>query len=260
MRLEDLIRTVRVSIAQITHAPENGSPPIGTGFLVGEGRHLITAQHVVDAMPPGTALFAGLAGVDHEDDDVVLRAAFIYVPLRLISVDPRNDVALLELMMPPDAVSVELTVENVETGVEYTSGRTAPMKLSTTRVREGLDVAASGFPLFAPSLVTTRGIVASTFAPQGFGDDDPIAFLCDITAISGNSGGPVYRTADGAVIGICQAVKVADVGGGFHSVPLTVITPIQHAIELMKEAGVGHDVSRPKSPARSNSNRQKKRR
>ncbi|MCC9052715.1 serine protease [Microbacterium sp. F2E] len=214
--------------------------PIGTGFLVGSGRYLVTAKHVVDAAN-GQALRAGLAGVDYQDDDVELRAAFIHAPLTLLAQDPANDLALLEVDMPPDATSVEFAMTDVDTGKVYTSGRTAPVTFSGIRVTDGMEIAVSGFPLAAPALVTTRGIIASTFAPQNPADPKSVVdFLCDITAISGNSGGPVYRVTDGSVVGLVKAVKLANVGAGNYSVPLAVVTPSKHIVELLDSTGVPH--------------------
>ncbi len=227
-----------MSIAQIS--VQGGASPIGTGFLVGSGRYLVTANHVYDAAN-GSTLQAGLAGVDHKDEIVELRAAFVHVPLTFLANDELNDVALFEVEMPPDAVSMEFAVEDVDSGVKYTSGRTGPMVFSGLPVRDGNDIAISGFPLAAPALVTTRGIVASTFTPIAPSEDAwTAAYLCDVTAISGNSGGPVYRASDGSVIGLCRAVKVTDVGGGAYSVPLTVVTPSEHIVALMKSAGIDH--------------------
>lgn len=239
MRLEDLIRTTRLSIAQIAVATASGQMPIGTGFLVGSGRYLVTAKHVSDAAVGGSVLTAGLAGVDYDEPDLQLRAAFTYVPMRLVLDDVTNDLALLELMMPPEAVSMTLSVVDEDSGREYSSGRTAPMKLARSRISEGTEVATSGFPLFAPSLVTTRGIIASTFAPVDPTDpNSPIAYLCDVTAINGNSGGPVYRTSDGAVVGVCRAVKLANPSGTPHAVPLLVATPVEHVLHLLASAGI----------------------
>jgi serine protease Do len=240
MRVEDAIRSTRMSIVQMSITQGNAAPmPIGTGFLVGSGRYMVTAKHVVDAAPAAGSLVAGLAGVDRDEADLELRASFVYVPTKLIAEDPINDVALLELEMPPDAVSVELSVTAVDTGEVYTSGRTRPVKFSALRPREGTEIVVSGFPLRAPSLVSTQGIIASTFAPLDPNNAaSPIAYLCDVTAIGGNSGGPVYRVSDGAVIGLCRAVRVASVGSSTYTIPLTVVTPVQYIIALMEGAGI----------------------
>lgn len=252
MRLEDLIKRVRLSIAQVAVGNGTSTPtPIGTGFLVGSGRYLVTAKHVIDAVPSGFSAVAGLAGVDEDSPDLQLRAAFVHAPMTLIAEDLVNDLALLEVRMPPGAVSMEFVVAE-EDGTRHTSGRTSPMKLAVTRPVEGTEIATSGFPLFAPSLVTTRGILASTFAPLATSTVEPIALLCDVTAINGNSGGPVYRVSDGAVIGVCRAVKMASAGSP-HTVPLLVATPVEHVIALLDSNGIEYEapsVSPPKKRKR----------
>lgn len=249
MRLEDLIKRVRMSIAQV--AVMDGASnliPLGTGFLVGSGRYLVTAKHVIDAVPSGLAPLAGLAGVDEDGPEWQIRASFLHAPMTLIAEDTTNDLALLEISMPPDAVSLEISIEDAAGNV-HTSGTTGPMKLTTTRPVEGAEIATSGFPLFAPSLVTTRGIIASTFAPLSGASVEPLAILCDLTAINGNSGGPVYRVSDGAVIGVCRAVKMASAGSP-HSVPLLVATPVEHVIALMTANGIENVAPSSKPPSK----------
>ena len=239
MRFEDVVSKVRLSVAQICIEQDSRMIPIGTGFLVGSGRFLVTAKHVVDSVPDRSLLRAGLAGVDHVSEDILIRATFLHAPMTVLAEDSANDLALLEVEMPPDAVSMEFTLRDQTNGKIYTSGKTAPVRFSSRLVVEGAEIAISGFPLFAPSMVTTRGIVASTFAPVQPGiDGSPIAFICDVTAISGNSGGPVYRVTDGSVIGVCIAVKLADVGIGPHSVPLSVVTPVEHVVALMESVNI----------------------
>lgn len=239
MRFEDVVSKVRLSVAQICIEQNGKMIPIGTGFLVGSGRYLVTAKHVVDSVPDRAMLRAGLAGVDHVSKEIVIRATFARIPMSVIAEDSHNDLALLEVDMPPGAVSMEFKLRDETSGKVYTSGNTGPVQFSTRLVVEGLEIAVSGFPLLAPSMVTTRGIVASTFAPaQPDVEDSPVSYICDVTAISGNSGGPVYRVADGSVIGVCIAVKLANVGTGTYSVPLSVVTPIEHVVALMESAGV----------------------
>lgn len=244
-RTEAAIAKARLSVAQMVYVrPADGAEiVIGTGFLVGQGRHLITANHVVEGQDI-THMRAGLAGVDYEDEDIEIRAAFIQIPVKLVAVDAENDIALLELQMPPDAVSVQLSVID-ESGKVYGEGSaTRPMRISTERVVDGTEILVSGFPLHAPALVSTRGIVASTFAPDArSGGSTAYTYLCDVTAIHGNSGGPVHRISDGSVIGVCIAVKLSP--DGTHSVPLTVVTPAKHVVELMRSNGVNHVVPAP---------------
>ncbi|WP_182481554.1 S1 family peptidase [Nocardioides immobilis] len=229
--------------------PADGSMRvIGSAFLTGQGRHAVTAKHVIDAVPSGWELHAGLAGPDVDRADVQVHASFIYIPCDLLDEDARSDLALLELRMPPDATSVALTVTvapvNGGSTEELDEGRTGPFKIAKGRLADGTEVATSGFPLAAPALVTTAGTLASKFAPLDPADPDAgMRHLCDLTATGGNSGGPVYRVSDGALVGVLVAGKLSPLAGGVgaQSVGLTLVTPSQDVVELLVRNGIEPD-------------------
>ena len=250
MRLQETIRAIRRSVAQmVVFNPADGSMHvIGSGFLTGEGRHAVTAKHVIDAVPTGWELQAGLAGSDVDRDDMQVHATFLYVPCTLIDQDATSDLALLELQMPPDATSLALIVQIFPPGggppEDLDDGRTGPFKIAMGRAPEGTEVATSGFPLAAPALVTTAGILASKYAPLDPGNPDAgMRHLCDITATGGNSGGPVYRISDGAVVGVLVAGRLSPLEGGVgaQSVGLTLVTPSRDVVDLLIRNGVEPD-------------------
>lgn len=92
------------------------------------------------------------------------------------------------------------------------------LRLATERARDGEDIAVSGYPVAEPVLITTTGTVASAWgfdltqlpdlAGPVLADLDDL-YLVDATINPGNSGGPVYRTRDGALIGVCLSIRMA---------------------------------------------------
>lgn len=250
MRLQDTIKAIRRSVAQMVLVnPGDGSTRIiGSAFLVGQGRHAVTAKHVIDVVPPGWELHAGLAGSDVDRPDIQVHALFHSVRCDVLASEVETDLALLELQMPPGAMSLGLvaTITYSDSGrtEELDVGRTGPFKITAERMPEGTDVATSGFPLAAPALVTTAGILASKFAPLDPAYPDAgMRHLCDLTATGGNSGGPVYRVSDGALVGVLVAGQLSPLvnGAGAQSVGLTLVTPSQYVIDFLVQNGIEPD-------------------
>ena len=203
--LADTIDGIRNSIVAVgTAMPLRGlhknGPPVkfrGTGFAVGDGRHVITNYHVIPelndiAEKESLAIFTGRgkkAGV---------RKA------RLVRSDPDHDLALLEITGTP--------LPAMQLGNGHS-------------VREGEDVAVTGFPIgmvLGLYPVTHKGIVAaitpivipaissrSLTAEQVKRMRNPFeVYQLDVVAYPGNSGSPVYNIENGKVIGVVNSVFV----------------------------------------------------
>lgn len=237
MRFEDVVSMIRMRTAQVAvRLPDGDTAAVGTGFLVGTGRYLVTANHVAQALGDPSALLAGMPGVDIDTPDLQLHSAFAHVPMKFLGADPKNDIAAFEVLMSTGAATMEFAMRD-DDGKLWTSGQTGPVTFSSAPVASGLEIAISGFPLNSASLVTTRGYIASSWVSETR-PADVVSYLGDITAISGNSGGPVYRVSDGRVIGVCVAVKSHNVDTSKYTLPLTVITPIEHVLTLLKDLGI----------------------
>jgi S1-C subfamily serine protease len=123
--------------------------------------------------------------------------------------------------------------------------------LSDQAVRDGEGIAVSGYPLAEPALVTTSGAIASAFGsdiqeiqaaggPAGFlVPDSADSYLADVAVNPGNSGGPVYRIADGSVLGVCVAFRIAagtlenHPSPFFYNSGLSVVVPIKYGQSLI---------------------------
>lgn len=200
--LPDLIDRAKPSVVLVGSYSELDSPRFsfrGTGFVVADGRSVITNAHVVlDASEPATRRVL-MVQVWHPSQGWQPRAA------RLLRSDRSHDLAVLEL-----------------------EGERIPaLELSAAALpREGTSIALMGFPIggvLGYAHVTHRGIVASltrmalpALAAQSL---DPRAvrslragndtlLQLDAIAYPGNSGGPVFDLASGQVIGVISMVLV----------------------------------------------------
>ena len=223
--LPEVIAMARPSVLPIGTFDPLGSPRFafrGTAFVVGDGRHVITNEHVVtipDAKTPPRYAVRAPNGDGRE--------------ATLVTLDKAHDLALLRLdgealpplrLAPPDAV------------------------------REGQAIALMGFPIggvlgFQP--VTHRGIVAPIAAialPAANASqlsDRSLAALrrgsfdvyqLDATAYPGNSGGPVFDADTGEVIAVINMVliKGSRESALQHPTGISYAIPVRHVRALVE--------------------------
>lgn len=205
--LPDVIDQVRSSIVGVGTAYPPRQPNrsggtvayLATGFVVGNGRQVITNAHVIPAKldtkrNQSIAIFAG------RGSNATVHFA------RVLRTDPEHDIALLEFQ-----------------------GKTLPaMKFGdSAMVREGQEIAFTGFPIgMALGLypVTHRGMVAA-ISPMARPAEkartinsaqmhrlrNPYdAFQLDATAYPGHSGSPVYLPHTGQVVGVINSTLVKE--------------------------------------------------
>jgi S1-C subfamily serine protease len=115
--------------------------------------------------------------------------------------------------------------------------------------RDGEAIAVSGYPLEHPALITTSGIVASAFSIDVAEREDPAcprmtipdvadAYVADVAANPGNSGGPVYLEESGEVISVCVSFRIATaeaegVDPFSYNSGLTTVVPFRYAAEVL---------------------------
>ena len=203
--LPGLIASARSSVLPVGTFSPTDSPRFGfrgTGFVVGDGTLVATNFHV---LPPGADTADPASGpqlmvlTGRSGDLVSGRRA------RVVGTDRVRDLALLRIEGPPLPA-----LPLAEPG----------------SAREGAEIALMGYPIGGTlgfAMVTHRGIVASITtaalpAPTA-SNLDPRALLrlregnfellqLDATAYPGNSGGPVFDTITGRVIGLVNMVLV----------------------------------------------------
>ena len=255
MQLPDTIDHIRPSVVQIRRfsTQRAAGQTIGTGFIVADTQHVVTALHVVDVvnLSAGEAIHVALAAPNVDTPELKMRANFSEYEGKLIGVNNDQDLALIHVRQLKEPGF------RVKFGPRLIEAKPVNATLRTNPLREGVELAVSGYPLAEPSLVTNAGILASTFTLN----DNPsqVCYLGDFTANPGNSGGPVYTTRDGSVIGVCVAGKLAPIIGGVgtQSAGLTVIVPAAQVVSLLSAHGVQQSI--PMTTAPRTSGRSKRR-
>ncbi|RJP78973.1 MAG: serine protease [Desulfobacteraceae bacterium] len=227
----------------------------GTGFLVSDDGHVVTALHVIEGMHQVLNTISGKKKVEYINIPIqpfedarhnIVSGTFISIEFDVIDSDAEHDIALLKLKTNP------FTKEFIDwsKNLIITKGREVkysgnPLLLNTQRPKDGTSIAISGYPLQESSLVTTSGFIATPWAsyensskPNTRSFD---VYLADIQVNPGNSGGPVYLTSDCSVIGICVAHKVTKtairstgLSIGTNS-GLTVIIPTKYIFQILKK-------------------------
>ena len=230
--LSDVIQRVKPSVIGVGTSKEMRAPTgrlFGTGFVVGDGLHVLTNAHVVSALldienGESLVVFVG-RGVDAE-----MRTA------EKVAVDASHDLALLKISGAP-LPSIKL---------DY-----------SLPVREGDLFAFTGFPIgsvLGLYPVTHRGIVSAItpiVAPMDNGGQLVPAIIkrlrsaydvyqLDATAYPGNSGSPMYDVKTGRVVAVINMVFVKETKESLLSSPsgITYAIPIKYAQALLRKNGL----------------------
>ena len=231
--LVETVASVRPSIVAVGTYAETDAPRFGfrgTGFVVGDGKLLVTNHHV-------------LPTTEDAGDAKVQRALAILVPQQggepelrrasLVTSDRSHDLAVLRFQgaaLPPATLG------------------------SAELVPAGTSVALLGFPIgglfgFAP--VVHRGIVASVTrialpapgarqlnaATVSRLREGPFEiYQLDATAYPGNSGGPLIDADSGRVIGVVNMVLVRSTRESALTNPtgITYAIPVRQVLEVLK--------------------------
>lgn len=234
--LADTIARVKGSVVGVGTWQEMRSPRanlLGTGFVVGDGRHVITNDHVVPGILDSkhnefiAVVIAGSGGRQAE----VRRA-------ERVALDAGHDLALLRI----DGTPLQ------------------PFVLGSGAVREGHPIAFTGFPVGAIlGLVpaTHRGIV-SAVTPIALPmrssreidatlinrlRDSFDIYQLDATAYPGNSGSPLYDPRSGEVLGVLNMVFVKDSKESALENPtgISYAIPVRHVRALLERADIPFD-------------------
>lgn len=225
-----VIEKVKPSVVGVGTFEQTRSPPInflGTGFVVGDGQHVITNAHVVQAVLETDKKESFIVMVGQGKEGQAREA-------QRVAVDPEHDLALLKISGEP--------LPALQLGDSDT-------------IREGQTVAFTGFPIgmvLGLYPVTHRGIV-SALTPivqpglsskrldekmiKRLRDSAYIVFQLDATAYPGNSGSPLYDPETGTVYGIINMVFVKGTKEAALSQPsgITYAIPGKYLQNLLRE-------------------------
>lgn len=225
--LPDLIDRSRPAVVAVGTFSATDNPRFGfrgTGFVVGDGRQIVTCAHVVPN-PLEKDLMITVPASGNTTGQPQLRA------VKLVRRDALHDLAVLELTEGKPLTEV-LSLATVEEG--------------KPTVREGTAVALMGYPIgtqLGVTMATHRGVVAALTtaampAPNSNSLDPravrqlregPMEFLqLDITAYPGNSGGPLLDIRTGKVVGVVNMVVLK----GTRESALTAPSGISYAVPV----------------------------
>lgn len=199
----------------------------GTGFVVGDGNHLITNAHVLPSAADADPADRLAVVLPKPRDDRDVRAA------TLVASDPAHDLALLKFDGPALPA--------------------LPLADPAAPPQDGRAIVLIGYPIgvvlgFIP--VTHRGIVAATVGiaqPQPSSrqlNERTVArmrqgsfdvYQLDATAYPGNSGSPLLDADTGKVLGVINSVFVKASRESALSQPtgISYAIPVRHVLELM---------------------------
>jgi S1-C subfamily serine protease len=225
--LTEVIQQVKPSIVGVGTYMETRRPPaqfLGTGFVVGNGRYVVTNAHVLpERLDVENREALGIFSTVGDTSRLV--------SAKLVAKDDVFDVAILEFSGP---ALPALTLGD------------------DSKVAEGRPIAFTGFPI-GPVLglypVTHVGII-SALTPNARPVLDPsqlspdlvqslkrkdIIFQLDATAYPGNSGSPVYDQSTGHVIAVLSSVYIKSTKENLLSEPsgISYAIPIRHVRELL---------------------------
>jgi S1-C subfamily serine protease len=179
-----------------------------------------------------------------------MRGNFELLDCTVVEEDSRHDLSLLKLSPNPFATGKASGISRTPDGGMGINGLFGLAPLTMERPRDGAAVAVSGYPMSAPTLITTSGAIASAWstdsaemvppgAPAGFTVPDIAdSYIADVAVNPGNSGGPTYLVASGAVIGMCVAFGIAEAvsTGGTplrYNSGLSFVVPIRYGVALL---------------------------
>ncbi len=171
-----VLYTVERQVAPNTESGEVALPGLGSGFIVDDEGHVMTAAHVVQT--------ADLVQVEFLDGTKVTAA--------VVASDPVKDVALLKLDRIPEGLQ--------------------PAKLGDSeKVRVGDEVFVIGAPYGLTHTLTVGHISARHSEDGAMGLVQAETFQTDAAINQGNSGGPMFNQR-GEVIGIVSYIQTQSGG------------------------------------------------
>lgn len=198
----------------------------GSGFLVGDRRHVVTNNHVARSKP----CLTGVAAVQAADGKPIV--------LKLLAYSEKNDLAVLE---------AERDIENKDPVTKLIAAKDISSRYEVFVVGFPGAVDARGNEATFRRPTTTRGIIGRKVESE----DGVNMLQVDARTIGGNSGGP-WLDGCGRLVGVhsqgsyTRIVTGVDRNGRpvYDRVPLGFSFAIQtdHLFPLLDQAKVGYDV------------------
>ena len=230
--LPSTVRRVKPAIVGVATYQLNRSPQavlLGTGFAVGDGRHVLTNHHVATARE---------VTAEQGESLVVLVGTGSRVQVRKATIAGSDDLHDLSLLRIAGEALPKLDLgnsDNVEEGERFAfTGYPIGAALGLYPATH-LAMIAAITPVATPADRSER-LDARTIRRMR---DGYSVFQLDATAYPGNSGSPLYRVDSGAVVGIINQVFVKESRESALTSPsgISYAVPIKHALPLLRKAG-----------------------
>ena len=236
----DLTVALIKATVQIDQPISDAKRMVGTGFLVSipaSGSQppqvvLVTAAHVFEKMPaPDVRIGWRIQGA---------KGSWLYAPsnIAIRSKDgpvwyqhPDQDIAIIPVKVP-DAIKDQVIPESaLADDTTFTAQHvSAGDEMMTLGYPHGLSANVAGFPILRAGRLASYPDAPSSAYPT---------FLIDLTAVPGNSGGPVFVAGSGKGSGFVAGVLIKQVEDDNQRLELGVVTDavyIRQTIDLMLKA------------------------
>ena len=236
----DLTVALIKATVQIDQPINDAKRMVGTGFLVSvpasNGQPpqivLVTAAHVFEKMPaPEVRIGWRAQGA---------KGNWIYVPSNIVIrgkdgpiwyQHPDQDIAVIPVRVPDAARDEVIPESDLADDAAFTANHVDPGdEMMTLGYPHGLSANVAGFPILRAGRLASYPMTPTSAYPT---------FLIDLTAVPGNSGGPVFMKSAAKSGGFVAGVLIKQVEDDNQRLELGVVTDavfVRQTIDLMLRA------------------------
>lgn len=224
-----LVETSTVSIGAIRGAKHKVGRFFGSGFVVADGRHVITNAHVI----------GDTSRLKKDEQFIVFTGKGQHVrpyPFQVVLIDEQHDLALLKFSGPQVSALVIEDSRVVRVGEQY-----AFTGFPIGSVLGQYPVTHKGMVSSIPPIVTPLGNARQIKPEHIKRNRDPFdVFQLDAIAYPGSSGSPLYDPETASVIGVINSVFVKGTKESVLSDPsgIAYAIPSRHVLNLLRQAGI----------------------
>jgi len=249
----DLLHLMIEATVQIDQPVNESKRMVGTGFLVAVPRSdgsdeivLITAAHVFDKMLAPQVRIGWRAKND--------KGEWVYAPSSLTirteagpvwTRHPTQDIAVLSITVPPASAAKAIPLSLLADETVFGSNQISiGDEVQTLGYPHGLSANVQGFPILRFGRVASYPIGPSSSQPT---------FLVDLTAVPGNSGGPVFVGDSQAHKGFVAGVLIKQVEDSKERLELGVVADSSYVrktimINRLRPSSASASASKPIDP------------
>lgn len=234
----DLTVALIKATVQIDQPINDAKRMVGTGFLISVPKKdgttetvLVTAAHVFEKMPAPEVRVGWR---------VQTAKGWIYTPQNIIIrtkdgpawyQHPGQDIAVIPVTVPASAKDAVLPETMLADDQAFAAAHvSAGDEMMTLGYPHGLSANVAGFPILRAGRMASYPVMPSAAFPT---------FLIDLTAVPGNSGGPVFMNGGPGKGNFIAGVLIKQVEDGDQRLELGVVTDavfVRQTIDLMLKA------------------------